>query len=184
MKRLKYRPIIIYIVFLFAIIFQNPAFSETTKNKMVIGDAAESIEITTDGPIEIDIKGHVITFTDNVEAVRDDINIKCQRIEFFYENSSDNDDLGTIRISEIIATENVRVTRPDPDGGDEITATAEKAVYDQKGQKLVLTGNPVAKQGTNSLEGAKITLFLKEGRCLVEGAGDSNAKAVVLFPNE
>jgi lipopolysaccharide export system protein LptA len=133
-------------------------------------------EISSDDSFEIDNKRHVVTFIGNVEAVRDDMNIKCQKIELFYENlSGDNDPgEGQVKVLEIIATENVRISRPE--GG---IATAEKAVYDQKDEKVVLTGNPTVKQGTDFVEGSKITLFLKEERIVVEG----KAKAV-LIPNE
>jgi lipopolysaccharide export system protein LptA len=172
MKDLRFPYIFIYILPLLPLLYSNPVFPETTLNKMVIGDTSESIEISSDNGFEIDNKRHVVTFIGNVEAVKDDINIKCQRIELFYENLSGNNDpgKGRVKILEIIATEKVMLSRPD--GG---MATAEKAVYDQKGQKVVLTGNPVVKQGTDLVEGSKITLFLKEEKILVEG----KAKAVI-----
>ena len=244
MKHLKCRSIIIYIIFILALIYSNSAFPETIQKKMVIGDASGSIVISSDS-FEIDNKRNIVTFTGNVEAVRDDINIKSQKIELFYENLAGNNDpgKGRVNILEIIATEKVMLSRPDggiataekavynqkdqkvvltgnveavrddmnikcqkielfyenladnndpgkgrakileiiatekvmlrrPDGG---MATAEKAVYNQKDQKVVLTGNPVVKQGTDLVEGSKITLFLKEERILVEG----KAKAVM-----
>jgi len=180
MKHLKCQSIIIYILPLLALIYSNSAFPETTQNKMVIGDTSESIEISSDDSFEIDNKRHVVTFIGNVEAVRDDMNIKCQKIELFYENLSGNNDPdeGQVKILEIIAAGNVRISRPD--GG---IATAEKAVYDQKDEKVVLTGNPAVKQGTDFVEGSKITLFLKEERIVMEGSGENKAKAV-LIPNE
>ncbi len=70
--------------------------------------------------------------------------------------------------------EDVRISRPD--GG---IATAEKAVYNQKDENVVLTGNPVIKQGEALVQGSRITLFLKEGKSVVEG----KAKALI-FPKE
>jgi lipopolysaccharide export system protein LptA len=144
---------------------------------MVIGDASGSIVISSDS-FEIDNKRHIVTFTGNVEAVRDDINIKCQKIELFYENLADNNDpgKGRVKILEIIATEKVMLSRPD--GG---MATAEKAVYNQKDEKVVLTGNPaVVKQDTGLLEGSKIIWFIKEDIYRVEG----KAKAIMIPKGE
>jgi len=167
----------ILILPLLTFLYSNPVFPETTPNKMVIGDTSESIEISSDNGFEIDNKRHVMTFIGNVEAVKDDITIKCQRLELFYENLSGNNDTeeeGNVKILEIVALEDVRISRPD--GG---LAMAEKAVYNKKDEIVVLTGNPTVKQGTGSMEGSKITLFLKEGKSVVEGP----AKAVI-FPKE
>jgi lipopolysaccharide export system protein LptA len=158
-------------------LYSNPVFPETSLNKMVIGDTSESIEISSDNGIEIDDKQHVVTFIGNVEAVKDGINIKCQRLELFYENLSVNNDPGgegKVKILEIVAVEDVRISRPD--GG---IAMAEKAVYNQKDENVVLTGNPVIKQGEDLVQGSRITLFLKEGKSVVEG----KAKALI-FPKE
>ena len=57
---------------------------------------------------------------------------------------------------------------------------AEKAVYYQNDEKVVLTGKPVVKRGNDFVEGSKITLFLKEKRSIVEGAEDKKARAVLI----
>ncbi len=62
------------------------------------------------------------------------------------------------------------------------TAMADRAVYYHKEQKIVLMGNPKAIQGQNTIEGQLITLFLKEGRSVVEGGSQTPVKAV-LHPN-
>jgi lipopolysaccharide export system protein LptA len=167
----------ILILPLLTLFYSNPVFPETTLNKMVIGDTSESIEISSDNGIEIDNKRNVVTFIGNVEAVKDDINIKCQRLELFYENLSGNNDSGgegKAKILEIVAMEDVRISRPD--GG---IATAEKAVYNKKDEKVVLTGNPAVKQDTGLVEGCIITLFLKEEKFLVGSCGENKAKAVL-----
>ena len=168
----------ILILPLLTLLYSNPVFPQITLDKMVIGDTSGSIEISSDNGFEIDNKRYVMIFIGNVEAVKDDITIKCQRLELFYENLSGNNDPGgegKVKILEIVAMEDVRISRPD--GG---IATAEKAVYNQKDEKVILTGNPaVFKQGTNFVEGPKIILFIKEERYIVEG----KSKAVI-FPNE
>jgi len=176
MNRINPRPfIIIQMISLLAVMYSNTAYTETTQENRPIQYEPGSIVVRSDS-FEIDNTRHVVIFTGNVEAVSDDINIDCQKIELYYENLAGDDEpeKGRFRVLEIIATEQVVISRTD--GG---TATAEKAVYYQNDEKVVLTGKPVVKQGADFVEGSKITLFLKEGKSLVEG----KAKAV-LFPNE
>lgn len=177
MKNRGFPYIFIYILPLLPLLYSNPVFPETTPNKMVVGDATESIEISSDNGFEIDNKRHVVTFIGNVEAVKDDINIKCQRLELFYENLSGNNDTeveDNVKILEIVAMEDVRISRPD--GG---LATAEKAVYNKKDEKVVLTGNPAVKEDTGLIEGCIITLLLKEEKFLVEACGENKVKAIL-----
>jgi lipopolysaccharide export system protein LptA len=60
-------------------------------------------------------------------------------------------------------------------------ATAEKAVYYQSEEKMVLTGNPVVRMGKDFVEGDRITMFLKEERSVVESSKDKKVRAVI-FP--
>ena len=128
--------------------------------------------------IEIDNSRKMVIFTGNVDARKDDFTINCQKILLYYRDKSSGGVSGKMEfeIDKIVATEKVTITRTD--GG---LATAEKAIYYQDGEKVVLTGDPVVKQGSDFVEGGKITLFLKEKRSIVEGAGEKKVKAV-LFP--
>jgi len=68
------------------------------------------------------------------------------------------------RISKITARGKVRVERQD------LTITAEEGVYYDAERKIVLTGNPLCRQGENTLAGEKIVYFLDEDRVVVEKA--------------
>lgn len=138
---------------------------------------AGAVVIKSDS-LEIDNSRKMVIFTGNVDARKDDFTINCQKILLYYRDKSSDKLHGKLEfeIDKIVATEEVAITRRD--GG---TATAEKAVYYQDGEKLVLTGDPVVKQGSDFVEGDKITLFLKEKRSIVEGTGEKKVKAV-LFP--
>lgn len=48
-------------------------------------------------------------------------------------------------------------------------ATCQKAVYFADGEKVVLTGDPVAWEKGTRVSGKQITLFLAEERSVVEG---------------
>jgi lipopolysaccharide export system protein LptA len=130
--------------------------------------------------LEADDKKGTVVFAGDVEAKRDDFTVYCHEMVVYYEKSSGKkgaEEVAT-RIDKIVATGNVKIVRAE--GG---TATGEKAVYYQQDEKLVLTGKPVVKQKDNSVEGDRITLFLKEDRSVVEGSSDKKVRAVI-FPGQ
>jgi lipopolysaccharide export system protein LptA len=81
-----------------------------------------------------------------------------------------------------------RIDRIEMDGGIRIVqrekdATAEKGIYYHGENKIVLLGNPVVSQGADKIQGRQITLFLADGRSVVEG-GESSPVQVILHPKK
>jgi len=70
---------------------------------------------------------------------------------------------GSKSISMVEATGRVKIEK---EGG---TATCEKAVYYEEGEKIVLTGEPIAWQKGTKVTGKVITMYLAEDRSVVEG---------------
>jgi lipopolysaccharide export system protein LptA len=70
---------------------------------------------------------------------------------------------GSKSISMVEATGRVKIEK---EGG---TATCEKAVYYEDGEKIVLTGEPIAWQKGTKVTGKVITMYLAEDRSVVEG---------------
>lgn len=66
-------------------------------------------------------------------------------------------------VNQIEATGRVKIEK------DSGSATCEKAIYYQDGDKIVLTGNPVAWDKGTRVSGKQITMFLAEDRSVVEG---------------
>ena len=66
-------------------------------------------------------------------------------------------------VSLIDATGNVIIQRGDK------RATSKKAVYHQRDETLVLTGDPEAWEEGYRVTGTKMTMFLREDRSIVEG---------------
>ena len=66
-------------------------------------------------------------------------------------------------VSMIEATGRVRIQQADG------RATCRKAVYYQDGEKIVLTGDPIAWQKGTRVTGQQITMYLAEERSVVEG---------------
>ena len=80
------------------------------------------------------------------------------------------------RLTEIVAEGNLEVTQ-----GNRI-ATGAKAIYNNEDNSIVLTGNPVIRQGNSQVSGCRIIMFINEERGVVEG-GCQRVKAVI-FPDD
>ena len=176
MKQSASRPALIYLLLFLIFLYPSYSLSETPpQNTSDNISAAGRIKIRSD-QLEIDDKLNLITFTGNVFAKRDTFTIDCHQILLHYKENKDKTDSknsGT-GIEKIIATGKVKISREDGS-----IATADRAVYYEEIDKLVLTGNPVIQQDNNFVEGTSITLFLNEIRSIVE-----NAKAVLYSPTE
>ncbi|MEO8341902.1 MAG: LptA/OstA family protein [Nitrospirota bacterium] len=66
-------------------------------------------------------------------------------------------------VNRIEATGRVKIEK------DSGSATCEKAIYYHDGDKIILTGNPVAWEKGTRVSGKQITMFLAEDRSVVEG---------------
>jgi len=172
--RILFFPMIV----LAGLIMTPPAFTEGTQ-KQGQGIGQPSIVINSES-LEIDNTRNLVTFTGNVDAKKDNFRINCQKMILYYMDRSGEKDAGQrgLKIDRIVAEGKVKIIRSE--GG---TATAEQAVYYQNDEKLVLTGNPVVKQGNDFVEGTRVILFLKEKRSIVEGSEDHKVRAV-LFPRD
>jgi len=128
--------------------------------------------------LEADDKKGMVTFVGDVEAKREDFTVYCRKMVVYYVKlpSQEGRESVASQVDRIVATGDVKIVRAE--GG---VATGEKAVYYQKDEKLVLTGTPVVRQKENSVEGDRITLYLKEDRSVVESSSDKKVRAVI-FP--
>lgn len=129
---------------------------------------ASPIDITSDSMVVERGQG-LVTFKGNVVARKDDLLIKAEELRVFYGKERD--------IERIVALGKVRIEKGDT------TAWSEKAEFFNKEDKLVLTGDPKVVEGKNSVEGERITLFLKEGRSIVEG-GEKRRVRAIFVPRE
>ena len=178
MKNLKYA-LFLFLSILLSLTLWSVTVSSASPTKEVEKGGAGPMVINSD-MLEADDKKKTIIFTGDVEAKRDDFTVYCQKMVIYYEKSPEKKEAGqgSAKIEKIVATGDVKIVRTE--GG---VATGEKAVYDQKDEKLVLTGNPLVKQGHNSVEGDRITLYLKEDRSVVESTQNKKVRAVI-FPKQ
>lgn len=146
---------------------ETPSQSKTknSKDKFQLEGTNQPITITSDH-LEGDNKNNKALFSGNVVARRGDITISCEKISIIYD-----EDVKTAK--EIIAEGQVRITQ-----GERI-ATGERAVFNNSEEKITLTGRPQLREGDNTIEGGKITLFLAEDRGIVEADTEIRVNATI-----
>ena len=125
--------------------------------------------------LDLDHTSNVVTFTGEVKAVNDEMEIRCDEMKVYYGEAAEKSaEDAAFRIERIVSTGNVHITRAL--GG---VATAEKAVYHQAEEKMVLTGNPVVRQEKDYVQGDRIIFYIRENRSVAESAEGGKVKAVI-----
>ena len=176
MRGIKYEACFLFAALLFGVILPGPVGSESLQKE--IEEPEPKPIVIKSKTLEVDNKLKVVTFTGDVNAQKDDVVIDCQKMLIYYENLPAQNDTAEVqtRINKIVAIGQVTINRAQ--GG---MATAEKAVYYQRDEKVVLTGKPVVRQGNDFVEGDRVTIFLKENRSVVESSEDKKVRAII-FP--
>ena len=128
----------------------------------------ETITITSDR-MELDQKKNSIVYLGNVVTARGNVTMKSDTLTVIY-----NPEMK--RLTEVVAEGNLEITQ-----GDRI-ATGTKAIFNSENNSVVLTGDPVVRQGNSQVSGCRIILFIGEERGVVDG-GCQRVKAVI-FPDD
>ena len=176
MRCLKRESYFLSVIFFLGLVFSVPMSAETVKE--TVEKSSTRPMVINSKTLEMDDVAKVVTFTGDVNAEKGDFIIYCQKLRVYYKKLSKNKKIieDETKILKIIATGDVRIRRAQ--GG---LATAEKAVYFEDDEKIVLTGNPVVKQGSDFVKGNRITIFLEENRSVVESSVGEKVKAII-FP--
>jgi len=132
--------------------------------------------------MEVSQKDKTIHFIGHVTVRQDDLVITGDRMTVYgvqEKGKSKRKDADTPMVE--------RIYRIEVQGGVKITqrekmATSDKAVYYHREDKIVLLGQPKVSQGQDTLQGRMITLYLAEGRSVVEG-GETAPVQAVLHPS-
>ena len=120
--------------------------------------------------LEWDHKGHKATFHEEVVAQQEELAIHSDDLIVYF-NNEDTD------ITRLVSKGNVRIVQMDR------RASCEEAVYDRIENRIVLTGNPVIRQGENEVKGDRIIFYVAENRSVVEG-GETGRVRVTLIPEK
>lgn len=116
-------------------------------------------------------------FEGKVVLTKGDLVVRSDVMVVFYEPRDEQQDgsppagdgeegeeqVSQMAVSKIEATGRVKIEKK---AG---TATCRKAVFYQKEQKIVLTGDPVAWERGNRVTGERIIMFLEQDRTVVDG---------------
>ncbi|HUI68615.1 MAG TPA: lipopolysaccharide transport periplasmic protein LptA [Nitrospirota bacterium] len=112
--------------------------------------------VITSRRMQADKLGDKVTFTGDVILKKEAMTLNSDSMIVFY-------DVATKGIREIEASGNVVVRK------EGRVAFSNRAVYDSREEKIVLTGDPRIVENENQLRGEKITLFMRDDRSIVEG---------------
>ena len=181
-----------------------PAFSISSLICCPISHAAEKVEkkapdindqlAKSDSPIHItadrmesnqsEKEQKTITFDGHVFVQQEDMNITSNHLKVFLLSGDKVEKAPEAaeatpsqKIDYIVFEGDVKVTSKDR------LATADKAIFYQKEQKVTLHGRPVVTQGQDRVEGNLITIYLKQSLSIVEGGSGTPVQAV-LFPEK
>lgn len=136
------------------------------------------INITSDR-LEVLGDQNIIMFEGNVAARQGDMSIYSDRMTVYYGDHTRNTPtrFSEGKIHKIVAEGHVKIVKDDRVG------SAERAVFCNEDQKLILTGNPRVWQGKNLVKGDEITFYFKENRTKIERGQNRKVEATI-YPQE
>jgi lipopolysaccharide export system protein LptA len=111
--------------------------------------------VITSETLTADNKNHRAVFEGSVVAKTNELTILSDRMTVFYTDSGD-------RVSKIHAVGNVKVYN------SEKVIFAKEALYFDKEEKIIFSGNAKALEGKNLITGKQITFYLKTNRAVIE----------------
>lgn len=168
----------LFIIFLTVPIVQ--AKDNKSTNKFT---SKEPIEIVSDRMDAFNEKKLVI-FAGHAIATQGDKQIKADRLLIYYKKDGGKKDKvggkaveGAGDLEKIEAKGNVIVTQK------QRIATGDEAVYLHDSGQIIMTGNPVLRDGKNVIKGDKVIVFVNEDRGVVESNPQKRVKAVI-YPQE
>ena len=145
-------------------------------------NSKEPIQVVADRLEAFDAEKMVV-FSGHAVAVQGDKVIKADKISLYYKKDKSaqtkpgKDISPAGDLERIEAQGHVNVTQ-----GSKVV-TGELAVYHQDEQKIVMTGNPLMRDGNNTIAGDRIVVFLNENRGVVERSDNKRVTATI-YPTD
>lgn len=146
--------------------------SSASDTKLVKSDSPFNI---TSDRMEAHQKDKTILFLGHVVVRQDDLVITGAKMTVYgaaSEKDKNADDSMMQKIDRIEVEGDVKITQR------EKIATSDKAIFYHQEQKVVLMGNPMVSQGQDVVRGRLITLYLAQGKSVVEGGEQTPVQAV------
>jgi lipopolysaccharide export system protein LptA len=146
-------------------------------------DSKEPIQVVADRLEAFDAE-KLVVFSGNAVAVQGDKVIKSDKISLYYKKEKSpaktkpaKDFSPAGDLERIEARGHVTVTQ-----GPKVV-TGELAIYYQDEQKIVMTGNPLMRDGNNTIAGDRIVVFVNENRGVVERSDNKRVTATI-YPGD
>ena len=130
-------------------------------------DSAAPVNFGADH-IELADKANRATLSGNVQVTQAEMTINAARMQVAYTGQVVG---GSPQISRIDASGGVIVRRPDQ------TATGKFGIYDLTRRVVTMLGGVSLKQGTNTVNGARLSINLDTGRAVIDGSAVGAAAA-------
>lgn len=152
------------------------AQSQTSSPEPSGRESAAPIQIASDRMVA-DQKNRTVVFEGHVTAQQGTMTITAEKLTVYGAEKAKGAGAASGHVTE------EQIERIEAEGhvviseGDRV-ATAQKAVLDNRQQKIVLMGDPVLVQGRDKVQGEVITLHLQDRTSIVEGRAGRPVKAV------
>lgn len=121
----------------------------------------------------------MVVFSGDAIAKQGDVTLKTDRLAIFYKKAEGKKEkIGKQELEvagdldRIEAKGNVAITQKD------LSATADEAIYYQDTAQFIMTGQPVLKQGKNTIKGCKVFIYVNENRGEVQKCDGNHSERV------
>jgi lipopolysaccharide export system protein LptA len=141
---------------------------------LALGGSTEPIVITAD-QMYFDYEAEGVRYAGEVHVEQGELEIDCAELEIAFEGKPGEG--ANMELREVTARGGVVIHQ-----GTRI-ASGDEARFDQIEGKILLIGNAKLEDGPNIVEGDRLTVFLGEGRSVIESSPKKRVSAV-LFPDE
>jgi lipopolysaccharide export system protein LptA len=174
------KKVYLFVLFvLFAINTVNPcAWAQIGFDKKNILRKNEPIEIVSD-KMEAFQEKRMVVFSGNAIATQGDIKIQTDRLYIYTKKSKEKTEkIGKQEVSVSGDIERIELKGHVIITQKENIATGEEAVYFQDSAQIVMTGNPVLRQGSNMIKGCRVVIYIDEKRGRVEKCNTESKERV------
>lgn len=132
----------------------------------------KKLHITADSLVASQNNQHII-FSGHVIALYELTTIMSDKLQVYYSDHVDKEQLNNASVKKIIASGNVQIELEGK------TAKCDQAVYLTSTNSLTLTGEETRLQSENSyITGNKIIIYQNTGQIIVDGSDDKRVNAV------